>query len=198
VIHGVSPEQRTFFFAGCLTSLTDDICSMSDIGLFFASSTGNCQTISLLIAKAFAPYTVDIFDVMHTKGQFIVNYNYLIFGVPTWDRYQLHEDWQIFLTAIKPENLKSKKIALYGSGDQHTFPDNFVDGMGLLYNWFVRKNADIVGSWPAGGYNFRRSLALRNDKFIGLALDEDFQMEMTSGRVNEWVQHLKNEFFYDR
>jgi len=171
---------------------------MFDIGLFFASSTGNCQTIARLIAKEFLPYTVDIFDVMHTNGQKMTDYNYLIAGVPTWDKYKLHEDWQKFLPTIQPASLKNKKIAFYGLGDQNTFPENFADAAGLLYAWFSRFNADIVGSWPVKGYQFSRSLACKQDNFIGLILDEDAQMHLTSNRIKEWVQNLKNEFFNER
>lgn len=168
---------------------------MSDIGLFFASSTGNCQTIAHLIAKEFSPYKVEIFDVMHTDGQKMLDYRNLIFGIPTWDKHELHIDWKNFLPTIYPSCLENKRIALFGSGDQRIFSDNFANGMGLLYAWFIGHNADVVGFWPATGYKFRSSLALRNGEFIGLVLDEDVQSHLTPKRVKGWVNNLKQEFY---
>jgi flavodoxin I len=171
---------------------------MSDIGMFYASSTGNCQTVAMLISKEFSPFTVDVFDVMHTTGEIMIPYKFLIFGIPTWDKYRIHEDWKGILPTIPYSQLGNKKIAMYGLGDQKIFPDNFADGLGLLYTIFAKSNAKIIGSWPASGYNFRRSLALRKDHFIGLVLDEDIQMELTPGRVKEWVKSLKQELLYEQ
>jgi flavodoxin I len=44
------------------------------------------------------------------------------------------------------------------------------------------------------GYDFNKSKALRDDKFIGLALDEDNQSDLTDSRIKQWVTQLKKEF----
>jgi flavodoxin I len=167
---------------------------MSDTGLFFASTTGNCETIARIIAKCFKPYGVCIHDVMHTSGKTIDNYQNLIFGIPSWFKRNIHEDWQEFLPMVHPASLKEKKIAIYGSADQKSYPDNFADGMAMLYFWLLNHQANIVGSWPVTGYNFRKSQALIDGKFIGLVIDEDVQSHLTAARVSQWVENLKTEF----
>jgi flavodoxin I len=167
---------------------------MASTGLFFASTTGNCQTIARIISDHFLPHTVEIHDVMHTPGSSIEKYNNLIFGIPTWHKLDMHEDWQDFLPYIRVSSLQGKKLAIYGSADQHTYPDNFADGIGLLYHWLAGHKTQIVGSWPSGGYTFRRSQALVNGNFVGLVLDEDFQSDLTTIRVRQWVEQLKTEF----
>jgi flavodoxin I len=38
------------------------------------------------------------------------------------------------------------------------------------------------------------SIAVKNGKFVGLALDEDNQSELTNQRIKIWVSQLKAEF----
>ena len=164
------------------------------IGLFFGSSTGNSHTIARIIAEKFHPIEIEVHDVMTSTLTDILPYDRLIFGVPTWNRKELHEDWKEFLPRIEQFNFRKKKVALYGLGDQHTYKENFLDGMGLVYEWLQKKGTQIVGFWPIEGYSFVRSGALRDGKFVGLAIDEDFQSDRTQSRTEKWVNQLKKEF----
>ncbi len=166
----------------------------SEIGLFFGSSTGNCETITRMIAECFTPYTVDIYDVINSPVNEIKKYNKLIFGIPSWSAHPAYDDWNDFLPKISQLNFCNIKIALYGLGDQVAYSENFVDAMGLMYDWLIVRDAKIVGSWPTDGYHFRRSAAIRHGKFVGLALDEDKQFKLTYSRVEKWVRNLKDEF----
>jgi hypothetical protein len=51
-----------------------------------------------------------------------------------------------------------------------------------------------VGYWPTDGYDFSESKAVRDGKFVGLAIDEDNQSELTDSRVKSWVSQLKRDF----
>jgi len=52
----------------------------------------------------------------------------------------------------------------------------------------------IVGHWPTEGYHFEASKGLADDKhFIGLAIDEDRQPELTQQRVDTWVKQISQE-----
>jgi flavodoxin I len=167
---------------------------MPHIGLFFGSSTGNCENIARMIAKGLHPIQVDIYDVMHSNSQKLNNYKCLIFGVPSWNRHHLQDDWCDFLPKIDNINFTDKKVAIYGLGDQANYPENFLDGMGPIFDWLSDRKATIVGKWPTVGYHFRKSKAIRNGKFVGLALDEDSQYDLSSSRITMWVENLKKEF----
>ena len=43
-------------------------------------------------------------------------------------------------------------------------------------------------------YNFSESKALRDGEFIGLAIDDNNQSNLTDERVKKWVEKLKGEF----
>ena len=51
--------------------------------------------------------------------------------------------------------------------------------MGILEEKIAELGGETVGYWSTEGYDFSDSKALRDDKFVGLALDEDNQSELT-------------------
>ncbi|MBN2237743.1 MAG: flavodoxin, partial [Bacteroidales bacterium] len=82
----------------------------------------------------------------------------------------------------------------FGLGDQVLWPANFVDGLGAIYKAFIEANAQMVGKWATDGYDFTDSKAVVENEFVGLALDEDQQPELTEERVSNWVEQIKGEF----
>jgi flavodoxin II len=67
--------------------------------------------------------------------------------------------------------------------------------MGLLHDKCLGLGATAIGYWPTAGYEFEVSKATTADgsQFIGLAVDEDGQHELTDRRVNAWCQQLLEE-----
>ena len=74
------------------------------------------------------------------------------------------------------------------------YPDNFQDAMGILEEKISSLNGTTVGHWSTDGYEHEASKAVKNGKFVGLALDEDNQAELTDERISQWVSQLKIEF----
>lgn len=118
---------------------------------------------------------------------------YLVLGTPTWEIGEMQEDWLDFIDEVKKADLKKKKIAIFGLGDQEASSDSFADGAGRLYD-AVADKATIIGVWPTGGYDFAESMAVKDGKFVGLIIDEDNQKDKTLERVNAWVEILKKDF----
>ncbi|MBN2348357.1 MAG: flavodoxin [Bacteroidales bacterium] len=166
---------------------------MSRVGVFYGSTSGSCETISRLIQHEFNGIHVQRHDIFKTSAEQIEQYDYLIFGISTWGNGAMQEDWQNFLNEINFLNLTKKKIALFGLGDQIMYSENFVDAMGILYHMLHNKGCEFVGFWPAEGYTFKNSRALQNTHFVGLAIDEDTQPQLTSSRIKNWVKQLKTE-----
>ena len=129
-------------------------------------------------------------------------YNYFIIGGNTvgadnWEDANKGERWGPFYATMKEKSisLKGKKIALYGLGDQVLYPEDFVSDMKLLYDYFSEFQAELIGSWSAEGYEHTDSDALEGDHFIGLALDEDNQPELTNERIDLWLEQVCKEFY---
>lgn len=90
-------------------------------------------------------------------------------------------------------DLKGKKVAIFGLGDQGGYGDNFCDAMDELMTCFKGSGADIVGSWSTDGYDHMESKSVDGAKFVGLACDEDNQPEMSEDRVKAWIAQIKGE-----
>jgi flavodoxin I len=65
--------------------------------------------------------------------------------------------------------------------------------MGMLEEKISELGGETVGYWSTEGYEFSDSKALRDGKFVGLALDEDNQSDLTEERIKAWVAQLKQE-----
>jgi hypothetical protein len=64
-------------------------------------------------------------------------------------------------------DLKGKKVAIFGLGDQGGYGDNFCDAMDELMTCFKGSGADIVGSWSTDGYDHMESKSVDGAKFVG-------------------------------
>ena len=166
---------------------------MKKIGLFYGSSTGRTKKVAELIQKEFGSKKNDIYNIKEIKPADILKYDNLIFGTSAWGVGDMQDDWEIFIDGLVELDLSDKKIALFGLGDQIEYPESFVDGLGTLYCRIPVKE-NIVGFCSTEGYKYYYSSAEKDGKFVGLAIDEDKQPELTEERIKKWVTKLKKEF----
>ena len=176
---------------------------MSRIGLFFASSTGNTRRIAKAIKKRFDDDTMaEALNVNKATPELVAGYSHLILGTSTLGGGQLPGlstdcmggGWEEFLPRLKDVDFSGKTVALFGLGDQAKYPDEFVDAMGIIYEFVVARGAKVVGSWPADDYDFISSKALVNDEFTGLVLDQENQKALTDVRLETWLKQIAPEF----
>ena len=167
---------------------------VAKIGIFYGSTTGNTENVAQEIQKMMGKDLVDIHDVDGTEKEQLNEYEFLIFGIPTWDIGQLQEDWEDFIETLDDEevNIEGKKIAIFGVGDQEGYPDTFGDAMGAIYDKVVARKAIVVSDkWPTDTYNFDESLGVKNGCFVGMMVDEDNQFEMTQERIKTFVELIR-------
>ena len=168
---------------------------MSKIGLFFGTQTGNTEAAAEMIQSALGgDSVVTLHDVAEADLDELGEYDCLIIGCPTWNIGELHSDWEGLYDELDALDFSGKKVAYFGVGDQIGYADNFQDAMGMLEEKISQLGGATVGYWPTDGYEFEESKAVRDGKFVGLALDEDNQPEMTEERVQAWTSQLKSAF----
>ncbi len=168
---------------------------MKKVGIFYASDTGNTEVIAERLQAAFGEDNAQIFDVSDADASDMEPFTNLIFSSPTWGSGDLQDDFEEFMEEINEADLSGKTIALFGLGDGVTYEDTFVDAMGQIYEALEEKECKIVGSVSTEGYEYDESMAEKEEgKFVGLALDEDNQDDLTDERIANWVSQLKNEF----
>lgn len=168
---------------------------MAKIGLFYGTQTGNTQTIAELIQKELGgDRVVDLLEISGADTSDFENYDCIIIGCPTWNVGELQADWEGFYEELDKIDFSGKKVAYFGAGDQVGYADNFQDAMGILEEKIAFLGGKTVGYWSTDGYDFNESKAVRSGQFVGLAIDEDNQSELTDSRVKSWVAQIKLEF----
>jgi flavodoxin I len=166
---------------------------MKKIAIIYSFNTRNTSIVAKEIKKVYGP-GLDELNAEEINGERFLKYDYLILGVPTWFDGELPNYWDEFVPELETLNLKGKKIALFGNGDQVNYPENFVDGIGILGSILEKKGAVLVGFTSTEGYTFEKSKAVRDGKFIGLALDIENQNKLNAKRIKGWVEGLRKEF----
>jgi flavodoxin II len=166
------------------------------IGLFYGSSTCYTEMAGEKIRQYIGEDRVDFYNVANTPIIQTLFYDYLIFGIPTWDYGELQEDWEEIWDDLDSLDLHGKKIALYGLGDQVGYPEWFLDAMGYLHSKLVHRGATPCGYWPREGYEFEESKALTPDGnyFVGLALDDENEFQLSDQRIRQWCDQILLEF----
>lgn len=155
--------------------------------VIYGSDAGGTKVVATRIASAVKGRAVDIRKATLSDFE---ECDLLILGSPTYGLGELQCDWEDHADLIDAARLDGKAVALFGTGDQFTYPDTFVDAIGILYDRVAAKGARMVGATAVDGYDFVASAGVRDGRFVGLALDEDNQSELTQGRIAAWIKQL--------
>jgi flavodoxin I len=167
---------------------------MKKVGLFYGSSSGKTEKVAYKIFEHISRITtIDMFDIAELSKADMREYSLLILGVSTWGIGKLQDDWLRFICQNPIPDLKGIYMAFFGLGDQDGYPDTFNDGMGLLYKFYEVSGFTHIGRWPSVDYSFEYSKAIKNNEFVGLALDDDNEPDKTDGKLDIWVNQIIRE-----
>lgn len=170
---------------------------MKKIGIFYGPQGGNCENIARRIKEKLGS-AADLNAVADHDETSLEKYDILLFGLSTigketWDSSQQKKDWAYFFTRLHKVDLKSKKAAIFGLGDHLTYAAQFVDDIGILADKLIENGAELYGYTETNNYEFTDSKAIRNGKFAGLPLDENYEPEKSETRIEKWIDQLKKE-----
>lgn len=177
--------------------LDEDSKSLKAVGIFYAPAGGSVHKVARHLKQKLGEFHPEMFCVADITVGKLLEYHTLILvcsslGRNTWETEQ-KDRWAAFLPEMRKINLKGRKVAIVGLGDHVTYPNNFVDGIGMLADAAVEGGGILIGSVPTLDYIFNDSMALRDGKFAGLPLDEDFEPEKTQKRIESWYKRILPE-----
>ncbi len=166
---------------------------MAKIGIFFGGKdNGSTAKVARKVQEFFGADIAAVHNVSNATKPEVEKYDFLVLGTAAWGIGEMHTDWERFIDTMVEAELADKKIALFGLGDQAKYPESFVDGMGTIFCRLPHKG-NVVGYTAISGYNFYYSTAEKDGKFVGLAIDDDTQPELTEKRIKDWVKQIKKE-----
>ena len=197
MIQSVESQPIAIFSSlAVLLTFTFYISIMSKkIGLFFGTQTGKTEEAAEAIRDAFGGDLVLLNDICDASASDFDYYDCLIIGCPTWNIGELQSDWDGFYASeIDAMSFVGKKVAYFGTGDQIGYADNFQDAMGILEEKITALGGQTVGMTSVEGYDHDASKAQKGDQFVGLALDEDNQPELSEERIKAWVAQVRSAF----
>lgn len=164
---------------------------MKKVGIFYGSESGNTQAVCEKIAQELGD-RAEVFDVAKVDREKILSFENLILASATYGSGDLQDDWEKRMGELSEEDFANKVVALVGVGDGDSYGDTFVESIYHLYQKV--KSAKVVGRVSKEGYIFDESMAVEGDEFLGLAIDEENQSELTEERVRAWVEQIQKEF----
>ncbi len=153
---------------------------MDKIGIFYGSTTGNTAEVAKMIAEQLGVADADVHDVAETAPSAVAPYSLIILGSSTWGDGDLQDDFSDFLDGLAAVDLKGKRVAIFGCGDE-SMTDTFCNAVGTIYKRMQ----------PTDGYEFNHSDAVVDGKAEGLLIDQVNHPEITAERVKEWCAELK-------
>ena len=163
---------------------------MKQVGIFYGSSSGKTASIATRIYEKIGEDKADLKDVEQSSPNEFLDYKFLILGIPTWGIGKIQEDWEEIMPMLADLNLNGRKVALFGLGDQESYPGTFADALGRLYEALLKTGCSFTGSWPVAGYAYEGSTAVKGGRFVGLVLDEENQPELTGQRIDKWLKDI--------
>ncbi|WP_127470938.1 flavodoxin [Thiomicrorhabdus aquaedulcis] len=168
---------------------------MSKVGLFYGTDTGNTERVADMIKDKFGADLIDVHDISTASAGDFAKYTNIILGQPTWYYGELQSSWDDFWNDFKSIDFTGKTVACFGLGDQADYSEYFLDAMGLMHDVAVENGATPAGYTSTDGYEFDESKAVTEDGefFVGLGIDEDQQADKTAGRIDAWVEQVKEE-----
>lgn len=172
---------------------------MNKVAIFYGPENGSVHRVAKLLASKMENQKPDLILVNEASDEDLARYDTIIFGISTvgrdtWDQKFGNVDWAKFMPHVSAFDFTGKKVAIFGLGDHITYAYHFVNSMGLLAKLVVKNGGQLLGKVSPDGYTFQDSDALEGGLFLGLPIDEDFEPELTDGRLNCWAEQLNKEF----
>ena len=162
------------------------------LAIFYGSTMGHTEKVANKLGNML---NVPVFNICDVTTETFADYDGYILGTPTWGYGDIQDDWGDFIEMHESPDLTGKKVALFGLGDQDDHYDVFISGLGILYDLAQSWGGQIIGQWPTDGYRYGPATqAVREGKFVGLAIDEINQPALTEPRLIAWIEQIQKEF----
>jgi len=174
--------------------------NMSKTAILFSPVGGNVNSVADKLGVMIGNDKVDIIPVKEVESEALINYSQIILvgstvGADHWTNQILVDEWEAFFARIGEFSFEKKKVAIIGLGNCVLYPEHFADGMANLYKRVTTQNAEVFGFVDAKDYDFTDSKSVNEEGyFVGLAIDEDNEADLTPERLKKWIDTIQSDF----
>ena len=162
---------------------------MATVNVVFGSTTGETERYANIIAEALGVTAVAVGDAdLDTYGADV-----LLLGSSTWGYGDLQDDWAAGIDLLDAVDLAGKKVGLFGCGDSIGFADTFANALGTLADKVTERGGTLIGAIEPPAAYPTESMACRDGKFIGLALDSTNEADLADELTAAWIDQIKAE-----
>ncbi|CAA6807973.1 MAG: Flavodoxin 1 [uncultured Campylobacterales bacterium] len=159
--------------------------------ILYGSSGGNCEGVAEKISEALGDVRCE--DIADFEVSELADFDKVILGSSTWGDGDLQDDFEDKWDDFCEVDFTGKTVALFGIGDQEGYEDSFLGAMGTIFEQVTKQGAKVIGHTSLDGYEYEESPAEVDGKFVGLAIDEDNQDDLTDERVAAWTSAIKSD-----
>jgi len=170
---------------------------MAKVGIFCGTAGGTSMKVAKALVKEF---DIDVDDVINMEEDFdeieqFEDFDILFIGSSTWGQGDVHFSWVDVLLELEDEkpDFSGKTVAFFGAGDSVKHGEHFCSALGKLCDTFSDLGANVVGFVDKEGYSYEHSLAEKDGKLCGLAIDEHNEKGKTKERINNWIESLRGQ-----
>lgn len=170
---------------------------MDTIALIYGTDTGMTADVVDVISDRWTASELEVIEVCDASTSDFARFDKLILGLSTWYDGDLQSDWETFFEEqFQDIDFTGKTVAIFGLGDQESYTEFFVDGVGILAKVILKNGGRIIGKWSTDDYDFELSKAKieGEDMFYGLALDELNEPNKSDERIDGWLAQVASEF----
>lgn len=156
-------------------------------GIFYGSTMGTTKELANQIAILMNIDPSDMYDVSDVSIDKVDEYDLLLLGSSTWGLGELQDDWYDFLGKLKNKDLSGKNVGLFGCGDSESYEDTFCDALAIIHCAIENSGCKFVGEYEPTDYSIKDLIINKNNKFIGLAIDDNNESDLTASRTERWI-----------
>lgn len=160
--------------------------------LFYGTQSGMTEDVAAAIHAALPELISEVKCVDRATADDLASEDFLVLGGSNWGDGELTDDWTMFWPNMDKIDFTGKKVALFSLGDQRAYGDHFCSAMRELYDKVIERGGTIAGE---GGsvtdYDFDHSDSVKDGKFIGLAVDDMNECDLTDERIAAWAETVR-------
>ena len=111
--------------------------------IVYGSTTGNTEKVANLISENIN-HDATVVEVTDVNLDDIKSAELVLFGSSTWGYGDLQDDFEGFIDNIDSDLVSGKKVAVFGCGDEDSYPDVFCEATEIIKNKLEEAGASLV------------------------------------------------------